>query len=238
MLAAGRYTELIDLLETAPIRWWHYHQWGVRALAALGKHAEAIHYAEASRGPHDAPGPVAQACEEVLLACGLTEEAYSRYGLLANEKGTYVAWFRAVTRKYPDKEPAEVLKDLVAFTPGEEGKWFAAAKGAQFFDEALALALRSPVSPQTLTRAARDFEEKNPTFAVAAGMAALYWLVQGYGYDITSAHVHAAHDHTMKAAENAGCVEETRERVRTLVSKESQGDRFVSRILGTKLGLS
>ncbi len=89
-----------------------------------------------------------------------------------------------------------------------------------------------------IRRGNSDFEEKNPTFALAAGMAALYWLVQGYGYDITSAHVHAAHDHTMKAAENAGCVEETRERVRTLVSKESQGDRFVSRILGTKLGLS
>ena len=42
----------------------------------------------------------------------------------------------------------------------------------------------------------------------------------------------------MKAAENAGCVGETRERVRTLVSKETQGDRFVGRMLGTELGLS
>ena len=98
--------------------------------------------------------------------------------------------------------------------------------------------MRSPGSPQTLTRAARDFEEKNPTFALEAGMAALYWLVKGYGYDITSAHVHAAHDHTMKAAENAGCAEETRERIRILVSKETYGERFVTRILGAKLGLS
>ena len=238
LLAAERYTELLELLETAPFRWWHYHLWGARALAAQGKHVEAIEYAEAVRRPLDDPLPVVQACEEMLLARGLTDEAYERYGLLANQKGTYLAWFRAVVRKYPDKEPAEILEDLVARTPGAEGKWFAAAKSMQFFDEAVALAMRSPGSPQTLTRAARDFEEKNPSFALEAGMAALHWLVQGYGYDITSADVHAAHDHTMQAARNAGCAEETRERIRTRVSEETQSDRFVRRILGVQLGLS
>jgi hypothetical protein len=29
--------------------------------------------------------------------------------------------------------------------------------------------------------AARDFEEKGPEFAIEAGMAALRWLVEGYG---------------------------------------------------------
>ena len=142
-----------------------------------------------------------------------------------------------MARKYPDKEPTQVLEDLVASTPGEEGKWFAAAKSAGLFDEAISLALRTPGSPQTLTRAARDFEEKNPTFALEAGMAALHWLAQGYGYDITSADVHSAYDHTMKAAENAGCADEVRERIRTLVRKETHGERFVTKILGRELGL-
>ncbi|PIE17321.1 MAG: hypothetical protein CSA65_09285 [Proteobacteria bacterium] len=183
-------------------------------------------------GRHDA-----RACEEVLLSSGLADEAYEKYGLVANQVGTYLAWFCAVAKKYPHKPKAEVLADLVAHTPGDEGKWFAAAKSAKLFDEAIELANRTPCAPQTLTRAARDFEEKNPTFALEAGMAALRWLVEGYGYEITGADVLAAYSHTMKAAEHAGIVEETRARIRDLVSRETFGERFVSRILGRYLEL-
>lgn len=130
-----------------------------------------------------------------------------------------------------------MLADLVAHTPGDEGKWFAAAKSAKLFDEAIELANRTPCSPQTLTRAARDFEEKNPTFALEAGMAALRWLALGYGHEITGADVLAAYSHTMKAAEHAGIVEETRARIRDLVSRETFGERFVTRILGRYLEL-
>ena len=122
-------------------------------------------------------------------------------------------------------------------TPGEEGKWFAAAKSAGLFPEAIALAIRDPCSQQTLTRAARDFAEKNPPFALEAGMAALHWLVEGYGYEVTSVHVHDAHAHAMIAARNAGPAEETKQRIRELVSKETFGDRFVTKILGRELEL-
>jgi hypothetical protein len=63
---------------------------------------------------------------------------------------------------------------------------------ARLFDEAIALANQAPCDPRTLTRAARDFVERNPAFAVEAGLAALRWLVQDYGYEITSADVWAA----------------------------------------------
>src|SRR5690606_36175737 len=138
LLAAERYDELLALLEMAPYKMWHYRQYGVKALAALGKKAEAIRYAEEGRGLNDSPVAIARACEEVLLSSGLADEAYERYGLLANQAGTYAAWFRAVAKKYPHKKPAEILDDLVAHTPGEEGKWFAAAKDAKLFDEAIA----------------------------------------------------------------------------------------------------
>src|SRR5262249_44860779 len=52
LLAAGRYQELLDLLEMAPYVCWHNRSWGVRALAAMGNSSEAIKYAEASRGPN------------------------------------------------------------------------------------------------------------------------------------------------------------------------------------------
>lgn len=238
LLAAERYYELLALLEMAPYKMWHYRQYGVKALAALGKKAEAIRYAEEGRGLNDSPVAIARACEEVLLSSGFADEAYERYGLLANQAGTYAAWFRAVSKKYPHKKPAEILDDLVAETPGEEGKWFAAAKDAKLFDEAIVLANRTPCSPQTLTRAARDFEAKKPEFAIEAGMAALHWLVEGYGFEITGLDVLNAYAHTMKAAENAGRAEETQKRIHDLVARESFGERFVTKVLGRQLGLS
>jgi len=238
LLAAERYTEIVELLDMAPVDMWFYRKYGVKAFSALGKKAEAIRYAEEGRGINDSPAAVAQACEEVLLSSGLVDEAYRRYALQANQATTYLAWFRAIAKKYPHKDPSEILKDLVEHTPGEEGKWFAAAKSAKLFDEAIALANRSPCSPQTLTRAARDFAEKNPPFAAEAGMAALYWLTLGYGYEITGADVWGAYTHTTKAAENAGCAEATQRRIRDLVCRETFGERFVTRVLGRHLGLS
>ena len=238
LLAAGRYDDLIELLEMNPDPLWHYRQYGVKALASLGKKAEAIRYAEAGQTQYDPPAAVARACEEVMLSSGLIDEAYRRYGLLANQSGTYVSWFRAVVKKYPHKQPAAILEDLVAQTPGEEGNWFAAAKSAGLYEEAITLARRTPGSPQTLTRAARDFAEKRPDFAVDAGMTALYWLVEGYGYNITNVEVTDAYTQTMNAAEHAGCAEQTRQRIRELVARETFGERFVTRILGRQLGLS
>jgi hypothetical protein len=236
LYAAGRYDDLLDVLEDE--YFWHYKRWAAKAMAAQGKKDEAIRLAESSRSPWASDHDIDRLCEEILLSSGLVEEAYARYGLRANCAGTYTAWFRAVSKKYPHKKPVEVLEDLVNETPGEEGKWFAAAKSAKLFDEAIALANRTSCSPRTLTRAARDFAEKNPVFAVEAGMAALRWLVEGYGYDVTGADVRNAYSFTMEAAENAGVAPETWERIRRLVAAESFGDRFVTVVLGRHLELS
>lgn len=69
-------------------------------------------------------------------------------------------------------------------------------------------------------------------------MAALRWLVEGYGYEITGADVLAACSHTMKAAEHAGVADETLTRIRELVSREALDERFVTRMLGRHLELS
>jgi hypothetical protein len=143
-----------------------------------------------------------------------------------------------VTTKYPHKTPAAILSDLVRHTPGDEGKWFAAAKEARLFDEAIALANRTPCDPRTLTRAVRDFAKENPAFATEAGLAALHWLVHGYGYEITGADVWAAYSNTIKAAENAGRGDEARSRIRVLVHNEQQPNRFVADIIRRELGLS
>ena len=236
LFAAGRHDDLLDVLKDESF--WPYKRWAPIALAAQGKKSEAIRLAEDSRSPWASDADIDELCEGFLLSSGLVDEAYRRYGLRANRAGIYLAWFRAVAKKYPHKKPPDILEDLVAASPGEEGKWFAAAKSAKLFDEAIAVARRSPCSPQTLTRAARDFAERRPEFALEAGMAALHWLVKGFGYEITGGDVMNAYSHTMKAAENAGRADETFRRIRELVAQETMEDRFVTKVLGRQLGLS
>ena len=237
LLKAGRHAEIMALLELPPHNFWHERKWGVKALLAMGKKAEALRFAEVSRGLNEPDSVISEACEEILLTIGMKEEAYRRYALEANKKTTYLSTFKSIARKYPDKKPAEVLNDLVAGTPGDEGKWFAAAKSVGLYTEAIDLANRSPCDPKTLTRAARNMVGTEPRFAVECGMVALRWLVEGYGYEITNLDVWAAYDYTMKAAAIVGCKPETFERIRNLVAEEIFGKRFVTRILGSELGL-
>jgi hypothetical protein len=237
LLKAGRHEQILELLKLAPYKFWHDRQWGVKALVAMGNKAEALRYAEDSRELNDSSIAIARACEEILLSSGMAEEAYHRYSIQANQKTTHLAMFRTMAQKYPHKDVRDILRDLVASTPGDEGKWFAAAKSAGLYSEAIDLANRTPCDPKTLTRAARDMAAAEPRFAVEAGMAALRWLVEGYGYEITGRDVWAAYQHTMKAAENAGCKPETLERIRKLVADEVFGERFVNKVLGRELGL-
>jgi hypothetical protein len=231
---AERYEEIIEILSVDAI--WAYKRWAVKALVAMGKKSEAIRYAESCRGRWTYGAEVDSMCEEILLSSGLVEEAYARYGLAANSRGTYLATFRAVSDKYPQKAPSELLSDLVETTPGQEAKWFAAAKDAGLYEEALDLASRSPCDPKTLTRAARDFAEDQPVFALGAGLLALRWLVEGYGFDITGSDVWAAYSSVMKAAGNLGTEIETRQELSKLVAAERPGG-FVAEILGRELGL-
>jgi hypothetical protein len=152
---------------------------------------------------------------------GQAEEAYERYAIPANQSTSYLATYRAIVRKHPEKVPAEILCDLIQSTPGEEGKWFATAKEAGLLDLAIELANRSPTDPQTLTRAARDFMDRNPVLALEAGLAALRWFVQGYGYEVTRADVWTTYSHTMQVAERLGRRDEIRARVGQLAARVS-----------------
>ncbi len=234
LYAAGRHQELLALIDKAPFKWWHDRRWGVKALSAMGKKAEAIRYAEESRGLNDPGWQIAQSCEAILLSAGLLDEAYCRYALEANQGTTHLATFRAIAKKYPNKQPEEILRDLIASTPGAEGKWFAAAKDAELFDVAIELATRSPTDPRTLTRAARDFAEKQPDFALAAGLTALHWISRGHGYEITGGEVLDAHTAVMHAASKAGIATEgVNAQIREMCA--APGGRFLQTILARHL---
>lgn len=235
LYAAGRHEEILDLLALKPNTIWPYREYGIKSTAALGRVDEAIQKAEGEQSINDSPYDIATVCEEVLLSAGRTEEAFERYAGLANRRSTYLAWYRAVSGKYPNKNPKEILQRLISETPGEEGKWFAAAKSAKLYEEALTLAQSTPCSPQTLTRAARDFLETKPEFALESGMAALSWLIRGYGYDITSVDVANAYRYTLNAAEKLDRKETTIERIKTILSTETGPDSFAAGILKSKI---
>ena len=237
LLSAGRHEQLLALIDKSPYSSWTYRQWGVKALVAIGKKSEALRYAEAAQGRNEPEELIAETCEAILLSSGLADEAYQRYALVANRAGTYLATFRAICRKYPHKPPEDVLNDLVASTPGDEGKWFAAAKDAKLYDLALKFAHRSPVDHRTLIRSAQDFVTTEPQFALNSALLALYWICAGRAYEATVGEVQRAYDLTLQAADTAHGTALALARIQQILESFPQ-ERFVRGALAKASGLS
>lgn len=236
LLHADRYEELLDFLEWDRLRLWSHRRYGVEALAAMGRIDDAIDYARASAGLNDPVHERASVCERILLAAGRSEDAYREFALPANTSSTYLATFRNIAKKYPSIEPARILGDLIRSTPGEEGKWFATAKDLGFYDLAAELARRSPTAPQTLVRAARDFNESQPRFAMEVALAALNWMIAGYGFDLTASDVFTAYRLALAAAGKLDETAETIQRIQGLL-RHDQID-WVSKILKPELAVA
>ena len=236
LLMAGRYEEMLDLLALDRKPFWHYRRYGVEALLLMGKKSEALQYAEASRGLNQPDLTIDKACEEILISSGLHGEAYRRYGLRAAQGNSYLARFRAVAKRYPMKDTSAILADLIAMTPGEEGKWFATAKELELYDLALDLANCSPCDPKTLTRAARDYLDSAPEFALGSALTALRWLSEGWGYEVTHVDVMEAYDRAMDAAIRLNRADDVTEQIRQLVEANDNGARqFVRQALRRRM---
>ena len=63
---------------------------------------------------------------------------------------------------------------------------------------------QSPTDPATLIRAARDFADKQPEFAFRSGLAAVHWLLLGYGYEMTQWDLISALSLTQQIADANG----------------------------------
>ena len=184
LLAAGRHQEIWDLLAIARFPFWPDRKFGVQALVADGRMDDAVAWAEASRGLNQPNGAIDIVCEQILRDADRVEEAYQLYALTATQSSTGLATFRALCRKYPGRDPKQVLLDL-ANTSGDCGRWFAAAKDAGFIDLAIQFAKEGQTDPRTLSRASRDFIAKDPKFSLIIGRLALERMLRGFGYDIT-----------------------------------------------------
>ena len=219
LLESGRHQELIDLVKRHSSRLWHTHRFVVKALLALGRPEEALEYADQLRGPYASGSVIDRECEAILLAIGKRQEAYSRYGLFANRRGTGVATFRAISDKYPEKDPREILHDLIRLSPGTEGKWFATARQIGFVELAVKLAQTSPCEPRTLNRAAEDLLKDNPAASLQIAMSSLRWMCEGAAYELTGIDVYSACFSAMKAADTMGRGDETARQIASLTKR-------------------
>lgn len=231
LLQAKRYEELLALLEQDENGFWHYRQYGVRALAALGKVDEAIAYAHQSKGLNDPQWLIDQACERMLLAAGRVDEAYG-YALTSESKTTNLATFRAIAKKYPDKDRRDILNDLIERS-GDNGKWFATAKQIGEFDLAIELISEHPCDPLTINRAARDFQDKNSTFALKCALSSLHWMAEGYGYELTGLDVLNAFGYAMEIAKRHNIADQVMGDIKKIIEGDTTG--FVKRILEQKV---
>ncbi len=230
LLAAARHQELLDLLALQRFPFWSYRKFGVQALVAEGRTAEALAYAESSRGLNQPDGAIDAACEKILLDAGRADEAYEKYALTANTSATGLATFRAIARKYPGRDPKQILLDL-AESSGDAGRWFAAAKDADFLDLALEFATKGRTDPRTLSRAARDLLEEDARFCLRVARLAIQRIFEGYGYELTGGDVIDAYGHFMAAAEKLGVAEDARQDALSLATKVKQHGAVFADIL-------
>ena len=150
------------------------------------------------------------------------DEAYENYALSANSAATGLATFRAIVKKYRGQDPKKILLDL-ATASGEPGRWFAAAKDAGLLDLALEFAKKGRTDPRTLSRASRDFIEKDTRFSLQVGQLAIQRILEGHGYELTGIDLLDAYGHFIVAAQALGIEEEARAAVIDMAAKQSNG---------------
>jgi len=206
LVEAERFSELQDVLSFLPYRFWHYEKFLAEALLRQGRTDDAIAYAEECGEDPYAEGEITRFCERALLEAGRREEAYQRYGLWAATGTTYLAIFRNTAKRYPERDPRQILLDLIN-ARGSKGKWFAAAKSAGHLDVALECARKGTTDPATLVRAARDFVETAPEFAAQVALLAIKFLLDGRGYEPRPLDIGSAHRHLMAAADRLRATE-------------------------------
>jgi len=235
LLETGRYEELKEVLSLRGMRFWPIDKFMAEAMARDGRIDEALAYAEAHHDEHyERPGIIAF-CERILLEAGRTEEAYRRFGLFAVNATTNLSVFRKIAAQYPEKDRRQVLLDLIE-ARGNKGKWFAAAKDAGFLDIALECAQAAGTEPKTLIRAARDFEETEPEFAVDVALRAIRILLRGGGYEPSTADIQEAYDYLMAAARRLGRIPWARTSLQQmLAAPEEHLDEHMKKAIDTRL---
>ncbi len=238
LLEAGRYRELLALLQDARTKLWAWQRYGAEALARQERWDAAIAFAQGCKNPQLGPYDdlrINRFCEDILIRAGRADQAYRLYGLHTVRAPTYLAIYRETARRYPGRDRRQLLLDLIA-ARGERGKWFAAAKSAGYLDIARECARSFDVDPATLVRAARDFSAKEPGFALEVSLNALERLVASEGFECEPLLTQQAADHSLAAAARIGRQLWVRQKITELAEQpHPSGETLTQRALAAWL---
>lgn len=235
-VAAGQYAAALELLATRAVFVWPERQFGVRALAARGEVDAALAYAAASNPlGHRHAQDIARVCESVLRAAGRTEEAYAGHAFTAHARQNCRLTFEALRREYPEVATSKLFGDLLAASPGQEGRWFATACALRFHALAAEIAAEAPCDPRTLLRAGLSRLDADPEFAREVAVAALRWTCGGHGVEIAGDDVYAAFDLARAAAVRTGTLPRTRSRIAAACDDPHPAAQWVLGLLAAEL---
>jgi hypothetical protein len=235
LLEAGRYDDLLDLLAVKKTRLWFDEKFGAEAMLRQGRVDEALARAEALlEGDRQPWGhrDIARFCENILVRQGKAEEAYRRFGLPSAAGNTWLAMWRDLVKRYPERDGRTVLVHLIALH-GRKGKWFAAAKTAGYLDIALDCAADFEAAPATLIRAARDFVEKEPAFAAQVALHAITHLLADRGFETSPLDIDEAVSHLMAASRRIDRSAWALEELHRLPQRKNQNDLLTQRLRST-----
>lgn len=232
LLEAGRHEELLALVDSARTRLWFHEKFAAEALVRQGREADALERAAALLEGESMPWgyrAIAGFCETLLIRQGKEDEAYACYGLPMTSGTTWLAMWRDLVKRYPDRDPRMVIEDLMAHH-GRKGKWFAAAKTAGYLDLALACAADHEAAPATLIRAARDYAQKDPDFAASVSLHGIAHLLAGRGFEASPYDIDDAVAHLMAAARQIDRTSWALVQLRRLADDRSTEDLMVKRL--------
>lgn len=232
LLEAGRHEELLALLAERKTRLWFDERFGVEALLRQGREDDALAGATALlEGDRHPWGhfEIARFCESILLRQGKADEAYRGFGLPSASGNTWLAMWRDLVKRYPDRDPREILESLIALH-GRKGKWFAAAKTAGYLDIALDCASDNEAAPATLIRAARDFADENPVFAAQVALRAIAHLLAGRGFDASPVDIDKAVSHLIVASQKSDTMGGILRELRQLANRHAGNDPIARRL--------
>lgn len=236
-VASGQHAAALGLLAGRQIEVWPERQFGVLALAAGGDVAAALTYARASNPlGHRHAQDIARVCESVLRAAGREAEAYAEFAFTAHARQNCRQTFEAVRAAYPAVAASKLLGDLLAASPGQEGRWFATACALRFWGLAAEIAAQSPCDPRTLLRIGLGRLEADPEFAREAAVAALRWTCGGHGVEITGDDVYAAFDLARVAGLRTDALPRTRSRIAAACDQPHPAAQWVLGLLAAELG--
>lgn len=220
LLEGKRYEKLREVVHSRRFSYWPLDRFWGEALLRMGRVDEAVTYAESRQPEEHESQSIHRFCERALIEDGQRDEAYREYGLAIRSGSTYLASYRAIVKKYPERDPEQILRDLVD-TSLERGKWFAAARQAGYLEIARDCARSGPVEPKTLVTAARETLEPDPGFSYEIALRALDTMLQGYGYELEVIDIYPAFNILFQAADAMGVSDWAAASVSELLARES-----------------